>query len=96
MRPLEGVVIKVGAEIKVRLLSRAVVTIPWHRDLRLGDTCFILYDFTRMEVRDIWTEAEYFTEEDISGVEREFPLPPEWAEASEFAVDPNLDPDVSL
>jgi len=96
MRPLEGVVIKVGTALKIRLSSRAVVSIPFRGDLKLGDTCFILYDFTCLEVRDVWTEAEYFAEEDSSGRESELPLPPEWGDASAFAIDPNLDPDVSL
>jgi hypothetical protein len=96
MTPLEGIVIKTGAVLTVRLASRAIVEIARHPELRLGDTCYILYDFTRMQVRDVWTKDEYHMYEDVSGYEFDLPLPPEWEEPQEWAKDPIFCPDVSL
>lgn len=86
MRPLKGIVVKVGTTLIVRLQSRATLSIARHPDLRLGDVCYILYDYTCMEVRDVWTEAEYHAQEDVSGGEFVLPLPPEHEEPHELAV----------
>ena len=96
MSPLKGTVIKTGAVLTVRLQSRAVVDIPYRNDLLLGDTCYVLYDFTRMQVADIWSEDEYNEYEDVSGGEFLLPLPPGSEEPHEIAVDPNVFLDVSL
>ncbi len=80
MRPLEGVVIETGVVLVIRLKSRALVRVPEQKDLKLGDTCYILFDYTRLEVHMIWTEAEYDAEDNSSGEEFEYLLPPDWEE----------------
>lgn len=96
MRPIEGIVVKVGTVLIVRLFTRATVEIPRHPELRLGDACFVLYDYTRMSVRDVWTMGEYHALEDVSGSEFKLPTPPGWEKPHEMAVDPIVCPDVSL
>ena len=83
MKPLRGVVIETGATTTVRLNSGARLDIPGRRDLRLGDICFVLFDYTRLEIRDVWTEEEYYAQEECSGDESELPLLPEFGEDPE-------------
>lgn len=84
MRPLRGVVIETGAKTTIRLNSGARLDIPGRRDLRLGDVCFVLFDYTRLEIRDVWTEEEYYTLEDCSGEEDQLPLLPELGDDPEM------------
>ena len=96
MRPLEGVVVSTGAEMLIRLKSGATVCIPQRRDLLLGDTCFILFDYTRLEVRDVWSEGEYYTLEESAGPELNEELPPDWELPHIWAILSEPGPDVSL
>ncbi len=80
MEPLRGVVIETGATTTIRLRSGARLDIPGRRDLRLGDVCFVLFDYTRLEIRDVWTEEEYYALEECSGDETQLPLLPELGE----------------
>ena len=96
MKALKGIVISRGIELVVRLSSGARVRVPRQKDLRLGDTVFVCYDYTRMVVRELWTEAEYHAEEDVAGEEWDLVLPPEWEEPSAWAVDAEGRPVVSL
>ena len=95
MRPLEGVVIDRGAGLTIRLKSGALVRIGRRQDLLLGDTCYVLYDFTKLSVRDVWTEGEFYLQDD-DGEELEFELPPDYEEPSKWAVEPEGRPVVSL
>jgi len=95
MRPLPSVVVNTGAELTLRLESGGLVRVPSQKDLRLGDTAYVLYDYTRMIVRDIWTESEYEFEDDGS-IEPEYNLPPDWADPHEWAIEPAACPVVSL
>ena len=88
MRPLEGVVVDTSAGLTIRLQSRALVRTPRQKKLKLGDTCYVLYNYTTMQVRMIWTEKEYNALEDSSGDAFEFLLPPEWEEPHAWALDP--------
>jgi len=96
MRPLEGVVIDRGVKLMVRLCTGARVCIPRQKDLRLGDTCYILFDYTRLEVRDVWSEEEYYTLEDVFGLEPKVETPPDTEEPWKWAKLSNPDPGVSL
>jgi len=96
MTPLKGTVISRGTELTIRLSSGARVRVPRQKDLRLGDAVFVCYDYTRMVVREIWTEQEYHTEEDSAGVEWDLVLPPWWDEPADWAVDAEVCPVVSL
>lgn len=96
MRPLKGIVVKTGVVLTVRLQSRAIVEIPRVPELRLGDTCYILYDFTTMQVHDYWTEEEFNGYEDVSGGEFWLPAAPGAEEPHELAVDPTVCFGVSL
>ena len=87
MRPLEGVVIDRGTGLTIRLKSGALVRIARRNDLLLGDTCYILFDYTQLEVRDVWTEDEYFLQDD-DGSELDFELPPDYEPAHKWAVEP--------
>lgn len=67
MEPIKGIVIKTGPVLTVRLYTRALVEVPRHPQLRLGDTAYVLYDYTRMQVNDVWTEEEFTAHDDVSG-----------------------------
>jgi len=95
MRPLPSVVIDTGAELTLRLESGGLVRVPEQKDLRLGDTAYVLYDYTRLVVYDIWTEAEYYALEE-DGEEPTVVLPPDWAEPHKWAVEAEICPVVSL
>ena len=58
--PRKGIIIDTSAELLIRLQSGARINVPRQKDLRLGDTCYVLYDYTRMLVNRIWTEEEYY------------------------------------
>lgn len=96
MSPLEGVVIRRGVRLMVRLSTGAIVSISRQKDLHLGDTCFILYDFTRLEVRDVWSEEEYYNLEDVFGPEIREETPPDAEEPHRWAQMSNPVPGVSL
>ena len=89
MRPLEGIIISRGVRLMIRLITGARVNIPRQKDLRLGDVVFVLFDYTRLEVRDVWTLEEYHNLEDVFGLEPKVETPPDleephrWAEMSE-------------
>ena len=96
MRPLEGVVVETGTNTVIRLQSGAKVSIPHRRDLLLGDTCYILFDYTRLEVRDVWSEDEYHFLEDVSGPEDRSEKPPEWELCQQWLDESDSVPVVSL
>lgn len=62
--PRKGIIIDTSAELMIRLQSGARVNVLHQKDLRLGDTCYVLYDYTRMLVNRIWTEEEYYQSDD--------------------------------
>ncbi len=95
MRPLPSVIIACGAELTLRLESGGQIRIPRQSDIRLGDTVYVLYDYTQLVVRGIWTEAEYNIEEDGS-IELAHNLPPEYAEPHKWAVEAEVALVVSL
>lgn len=96
MSPLEGVVIDRGVNLMVRLSTGARVRIPRQSDLRLGDTCYILFDYTRLAVSGVWTEEEYHNLEDVFGPECEIETPPDAEEPHRWAELSNPVPGVSL
>lgn len=95
MRPLKGVVIKRSVMLTIHLSSGAKVRVPRQKDLRLGDTVYVLYDYTRMVVRDLWTEDEYSLEESF-GPEPMIETPPDTEEPWKWAMLSDPVPDVSL
>lgn len=95
MRPIPSIVIKCGAELTLRLESGGLVRVPEQKDLRLGDTAYVLYDYTRMVVHGVWTESEYHAPED-DGEELDFNLPPDYEEPHKWAVEAEVCPVVSL
>jgi hypothetical protein len=59
MEPLRAAVIdRVGTELVLRTKHGARIRIPKQKGLGLGDTCHILYDYTKMRVREIWTDED--------------------------------------
>lgn len=96
MLPLKGVIVGTSAELTIRLPSRAVVKAPLQKDLRLGDTCYVLYNYTIMKVRQVWTEEEYRSEDFEPQLEWDEPEEPEWVAAHEAAAQSELVPGVSL
>ena len=96
MRPLKGVVISTGTELIVRLPSGATVSVPRRRDMLLGDVCYVLFDYTRLEVRDTWSEDEYYHLEDISGPEDRSEKPPSWEKCQRWLDESESGPVVSL
>ena len=87
MRPLKGVVVDTEVGLTIRLESRALVRVHKQKDLRLGDTCYVLYNYTTLEVWRIWTEEEYAIEDGSCGDEFEFLLPPDWEPAHKWAYE---------
>jgi hypothetical protein len=59
------VVVSTGVELTIRLQSRALVRAPKQKKLRLGDTVYVLYNYTTMQVRSLWTEIEYHADDEI-------------------------------
>jgi len=96
MRPLKGVVISTGAELLIRLPSGAKLAVPHRRDLLMGDTCYVLFDYTRLEVHDVWSEDEYYNLEDISGPEDRSEKPPSWEKCQRWLDESEPVPVVSL
>lgn len=43
--------------------------VPRQKDLRLGDTVYVCYDYTRMVVRELWSEEEYHADDGSFGPE---------------------------
>ena len=80
MKPMPGVVISTSAELLVRLESGAVVSIPCRVDLLMGDVCFVLFNYTTLEVYMTWSEEQYHHLEDVFGLEPEIEEPPEFEE----------------
>lgn len=74
MTPLRAAVIeKSDSELMIRTKQGVRLRVPAQKGLGLGDTCYILYDFTRMNVREVWTEEDLL--EPQSGPEPENFLP---------------------
>jgi hypothetical protein len=80
MRPCPGVVISTSAELLVRLESGAVVSVPPRSDLLRGDVCFVLFNYTTLEVYITWSEEQYHNLEDVFGLEPEDEEQPEFEE----------------
>ena len=95
MTSLRGIVISRGAELVVRLTSGARVRIPRQKDLRLGDTVYICYDYTSLVVREVFTEAEFFASDDVADEPVEWDAPEE-LDILDLAIEPHLGPVVSL
>ena len=69
MEPLRGTVIASrGTELCISLKFGTRVSIPKRKDLKIGDACYICYDYTRMRVVAIWT-----TEQMMDDGQRELP-----------------------
>ncbi len=96
MRPLEGVIVGTGVDLLIRLKTGAKVAIPRRSDLLLGDTCYVLFDYTRLEVRDVWSEDEYHHLEDVSGWEDRSEKPPDWEKCQRWLDESGFVPVVSL
>lgn len=95
MTSLKGIVISRGADLLIRLSSGSRVRIPRQKDLRLGDTVYVCYDYTQMVVREIFTEEEYLADEDSAGYFVEWDVP-DLVDILDLAIDPSLVPVVSL
>ena len=98
MSPLEGVVISTDNVLVIRLASRAQIRVAHQKDLRLGDTVYVLFDYTRLKVREVWTEEEHDRADDTGSEEPVLHLPPDWEPMEKWLVEPEgrLGPGVSL
>jgi hypothetical protein len=65
MWPRKGVVIMCSAHLVIRLSNGARVNVPHQKNIRLGDTVYVLWDYTANCLRTVWTEAEYLAEDEI-------------------------------
>ncbi len=68
---MKGIVISRSAKLTIRLSSGARVRVSRQKDLRLGDAVYVCYDYTRMVVRELWTEEEYRADDGSFGPELE-------------------------
>lgn len=98
MSPLRGVVIDTSNGLVIRLKTRARIYVVQQKDLRLGDTAYVLYDYTRLRAREIWTEEEYDRGDIVVSEEPHPNLPPDWLPPHKWLVEPEgcLGPVVSL
>jgi len=65
MKPIAGTVIETGViGHRIRLDTGAVITIPKLNNVQLGDKCFVFFNYTSMEVRNVFSEAEMLAMED--------------------------------
>jgi len=60
MTPLRGVVIEAGAGFVVLLESGAHIDVRTEKDFSVGDPIWILFDYTRGKVANVWTETERY------------------------------------
>lgn len=65
LHPLKGVVVDNGAELTIRLSTRAIIRINSHPTLRLGDTCYVLFNYESMRIRQILTEEEWLSMDEL-------------------------------
>ena len=97
MRPLKGTIVDTyGGRLSVRLITRAIVHVPRQKGLKLGDPCYILYNYTTMKVRKVWTEAEYKDKGDEPQLNWDDEEEPDWVPAHELASQSEGNPVVSL
>lgn len=59
MGPQRGTVVGTGTELTIRLSTRAIIRIPSHPTLRLGDKCVVLFNFEQMCVAKVMSIAEW-------------------------------------
>lgn len=85
MSPLEGIVISYGTELVIRLCTGAKLRIPKQKALALGDTCFVLFNYTNLSIRGLWTEDEYHNLEERSNFEVKVEPTPDFEEPHEQA-----------
>lgn len=65
MWPRKGVVIMSSASLVIRLSNGARVSVPRQKNIQLGDTVYVLWDYTANCLRNVWTEEEYLVEDEI-------------------------------
>ena len=66
MAPIKGRVVDTSAGLTIRLLaSRALVEVPEHPTLRLGDICYVLYNYESMEPTQVLSEEEVFKADEV-------------------------------
>lgn len=65
---MRGVVIEIGVILVIRLKTGAKIRVPLDERFKLGDIAWILYDFTRGHVHELWTNSQYHDDGD-PGVE---------------------------
>lgn len=71
LHPRKGIVIDNSTELVIRLQTGAQLSVPQQKKIKLGDTCYVLFNYTTLKVREIWTEDEYYTDEEDAEEENE-------------------------
>ena len=74
MRPLAAVVLGLYRQtLTIELESGVILEIPERYDLLVGDKCWVAYDYTNNEVRQVyrndpWLETKQENTEEVEGV----------------------------
>jgi hypothetical protein len=91
MSPLRAIVVdRANSQLTMRTKQGVRFTIPEQKGLKLGDNCYVLYDFTKMKIARIWTESDL--EEDDAGEELDFIYPDECDEEDFITPDEDFGP----
>ena len=78
MAPIKGVVIEDDVALVIRLRDGVKVRLPLDERFVLGDPVWILYDFTKGCVRELWTEQQFHDDGDPGCEPVEVDLGPNW------------------
>ena len=85
LTPNKGTIISTSTGLVIRLKNGARVKVAKQKNLKIGDTCYVLYNYTNMSVRYIWTEKE-MSDYGSDETESEVVLQPTWAGPEDCAV----------
>jgi hypothetical protein len=91
MWPREGIIISTLRELVIRLKNGARIKLPLQKNIKLGDTVYVLWNFHKNVPAQLWTEDEYNAPDpEESGDPVNFELPPDWDDPHMWAIEPEV------
>ncbi len=103
MRPLKGIVVKVGWGIvrkgymSIELESGNTITTKRIKNIKRGNKVEVAYDFTHNRVRDVWLEGQkpgVSTPDKPHNIPEEFELPDKETVVEDVGKQPSFDPEL--